>query len=98
MERFNQKIHLINISSLYDIQKEIIIAVTVLDLKIHLIDETHVCVEDTHGFLENRMPVYKCIIIPSTLREEAFTFCNIIENVTGHEINLFCPLCGHQNI
>ena len=96
---FNAPVHVNTISALYAIQDDILVALTVIGLKIHIIDGSHVCgVDDRLGFLENRMMDYKCIIIPSTLREEALRFCTIIENQTGHEIHLFCPLCGHQNI
>ena len=96
---FNFGLHVNTKSELYAIQDNILFALVVIGLEIHIIDGSHICgVDDPLGFLENRMTHYKCIIIPSDLREEALRFCNIIENQTGHQIHMFCQLCGHQNI
>ena len=69
------------------------------NLKLHIVDASHVCDKmDRFGFLNNKMEDYKCIIMPSILREEALRFTKIIENETGHEIYFFCCVCGDQNI
>ena len=87
---FNQTIYVNSMDELYAMQNDILIALTVNDLKLHMVDASHVCEKiDKFGFLTNRMEDYKCIIIPSILREEAFRFSKIIENETGHEIYIF---------
>ena len=96
---FSESIYVNSVAELYAIQDEILVAITMQKMKIHFVDAGHVCnIEDRFGFLTNQMDVYKCIMIPSSLRDEAIRFSNIIENMTGHFLHFFCSVCGDQNI
>ena len=97
MAIFNSQVKLNNISELFAMQDDIILAVTALDFKLHLIVDSHVCGEDRVEFLQNKMPFHKCIIVSQKTRDEAQNFCKIIKNVTGRELFMWCPLCGHPN-
>ena len=95
---FDKPIIIISIEELYSIQHEILTLLTYTDIELHMVSGEHACGEDKQGFLKNSMERYKCIIIPTTLRDDALQFANIIQNETGREILFFCCVCGHQNM
>ena len=87
-----------SIDQLYDIQDTILSVLTMSDIQLHFVSAEHECINDKHGFLNNMMEKYKCIQIPTTLRDGALRFASNIENTTGCEIHFFCCVCGHQYI
>ena len=96
---FNQTLSVNCIDELYALQNEILIALTINEVKLHMVAGGHVCDKfDKLGFLTNTMETYKCIIIPNTLRKKALRFAKIIHNETGREIGFFCCAYGHQNM
>ena len=96
---FNESVYVNNKTDLYGIQDHILVALTLEKKKIHFINGSHICnTDDRFGFLTNQMDVYKCILIPNSLRDEAIRFSSIIENMTGHVLHFFCSVCGDQNI
>ena len=96
---FNESVYVNNKTDLYGIQDQILVAMTIGKKKIHFVNANHTCnIVDRFGFLTNQMDVYKCILIPNSLRDEAIRFSTNIENMTGHVLYFFCSVCGDQNI
>ena len=91
---WNNPIRINTTAELYAIQHEILNLLICTDTELHIVDAEHGCAIDRLGFLNNSMERYKCILIPSTLKNSALRFATIIQNVTKREIHFFVLLMG----
>lgn len=96
MAFWNNQIKINNTTELYDLQVDIIHMLISMQVEIHIIEYQHPCSLDMLGCKNNRMADYKCIQIPSEMKNGALTFATIIKNCTRKKIHFFCPICGHQ--
>ena len=87
---WNNPIRINTTAELYAIQHEILNLLICTDTELHIVDAEHGYGMDRLGFENNSMGHYKCILIPSTLKNNALLFVNIIQNVTKRTFFLCC--------